>query len=239
LASILTNSTARLVEAENLLLRYETQAKAWQEAEVQRKTKEEVLRTVLSECSPSFLTITNSGGKVEKLIGFKKVLGASGEMLGTDLIFSSVIGRTVTFREPSGIKRLSFDVDMVHPAILDQVGVDAALQKQRHEQEQQRFRQQMAADYTVALAEQKKWELRRVAEAQARQAQEKQARIDRQQALQNQLQVYQAESDRLRAEAVMKAADAAMERALNPRAVPVLPVVPVVPASSGGVIWSR
>jgi len=37
----------------------------------------------------------------------------------------------------------------------------------------------------------------------------------------------------------VRAADAAMERALNPRVVPVVPVIPVAPSRSPTVVWSR
>lgn len=226
LAEVLNQSTEKLNEAHSKLSQYETRGKP-------PVATGAVPAPVVSESK-------DRAGKVIKHYTFAKVLGKDGQLLAADVEFGSLYGRRLVFRRAAG-SPLAFDVDEVHSDVLAhlQIDPDAAKYQQTQMDLQKKQREEAAyKDYLVRQAAERK----AILIAKAEQAKAEEAR--RKQQAEMDLKYRELENDRIRAEAQLRSADAAMARAYNPsptyytyplNGVPYvngLPVYPVFPGTA-------
>ena len=96
--------------------------------EQERQTKEGVKNSL----KPTVVSSTNDyGRKIDKLV-FEKLVGISGNQLATNVEFRGVYGRRLVFA--SNIRPIAFDVDEIHPWILDSLRGDAEEAKQAQQE---------------------------------------------------------------------------------------------------------
>lgn len=229
LAEVLNQSTEKLNEAHSKLNQYETRSKP----------------PVATGAVPAPVVTESKDrtGKVVKHYTFPKVLGKDGQSLAADVEFGNIYGRRLVFRRAAGAP-LAFDVDEVHTDVLAHLQIDPEAAKyQQTQMDRQKKQREEAAykDYLVRhVAEQKAIQTAQVEQAKAEEARRKQqAEMD--------LKYRELENDRIRAEAQLRSADAAMARAFNPsptyynyplngvpyvNGVPVMPVYPLPPGTA-------
>lgn len=216
LSQVLTQSTAQLRLANLKLEAYEAKQQADVEAAQRNAARSADLKKAMAAVpAPVVETSLNSLGREIRHYTFPQLLGAKSEVLATNATYSSAFGQRLVFRPVTG-SPLAFDVDELHPGVLAYLGLDADTLKQAQVELDQR-RQAQEAAYRKDLA------LRQAAEQKAA---AEQARLNVEYAKlreeQRQAQVAedqknrQLDNDRLRAEAAMRSADAALQDALRP-----------------------
>ena len=159
---------------------------------------------------------TNASGRETRTLVFKTLYGNNSQVLGRDLEYSAVYGRRVAFKEAGSAQRVAFDVDDLHPYVLAHLGLNAEEQKQRQAQQDEVWRRVAATDLQIAAETEARREAKRAAAEAARIEGEKQMAQQRAAAFQQEMQRRAMENDALRAEAKLRAADAAMLQALTP-----------------------
>ncbi len=211
MTQVLTNLAARLQDATVELKENEAKSQALREAGGQEESKERLLaalpkpQKVVRSGTPSWL--------------FPQLLNTNGRVLAVNAEYSATYGRRIAFKYENGDRGV-YDVDELHPGVLRTLGVDPEAAKQRQAEKDAAAARKKAAElqaYQEFYEEmrgrqgefQQKWERQR-------QEQARLAETQRQNQLNEQLRIQAAENDRLRAEAAMRAADAAMVQALNP-----------------------
>jgi hypothetical protein len=165
--------------------------------------------------TPTITTNRNSAGKEQRIYTFAKLLAPAGNTLATDAEFRTQFGRRFVFR--SGTNRpLAYDVDELHPGVLLHLGLnrEAAMSAQSDIDRQAQMAEQRYRAELVARAEAEK----KAAEQRAKLAVEyaKIAEERRKSQLEEQLKLQAAETERMKAEASMRSADAAVQEALRP-----------------------
>lgn len=80
--------------------------------------------------APVIITSTNQVGGEDRTITFPKIFDKNEKRVTYEATYSSLIGRHITFSIPSG-KRVAFDVDEIHPAVLVYLDIDPVLAKDR------------------------------------------------------------------------------------------------------------
>ncbi len=189
--------------------------------------------------APVVTTSLNPAGKEQKTYTFPKLMAPGGNPLATDAEFRSQFGRRFVFRSGNG-RPLAYDVDELHPGILLHLGLnrDSALAAQTEIDRQVQLAEQNYRAQQAAKAEAEK----KAATQRAKLAVEyaKIAEERRKAQVEENLQLQAAETERLKAEASMRAADAAVQEALRPfypdyfiQQVITPPPVIVVPQNNG------
>lgn len=203
--------SARLkVEAYEAKRQIEAQALA---AEVKKNSDLSALKAEVPE--PKTVTTATSGKKEQKILTFPKLMGPGGKILATDAEFRTQFGRRFVFKSSEG-RAVAYDVDELHPGVLLHLGLNreasVAAQSEIDRQAQvaeQKYRANLAARAEV---EKKNAEIRaKMMVEYAKLTEER-----RKSKLEEDLKIQAAETERLKAEASMRAADAAVEEALRP-----------------------
>ena len=211
MTQVLTNLAARLREATVELKENEAKSQALREAAAQGESRER-----LEAALPKPQKVMRSGTPAWL---FPQLLNTNGRVLAVNAEFSAMYGRRIAFKYENGDRGV-YDVDELHPGVLRTLGVDPEAAKARQAEKDAAAARKKAAElqaYQELYEEmrgrqvefQQKWERQRKEQARL-------AEIQRQNQLNEQLRIQAAENDRLRAEATMRAADAAMVQALNP-----------------------
>jgi hypothetical protein len=166
---------------------------------------------------PSAINRPDSEGNAHYI--FPALVSLDGRVIGENMEYSSTLGRSLVFKDASG-QRKRFDVDQLHPELLAQIGIDASSAKQKQVELDARNK---AIDEVNQQGAALRIQARMVG---IQQQQVMQAQIDienakiaeqRRQAMVNeQVQAAQLENQRLSVQAQLRAADAAMQQALNP-----------------------
>jgi hypothetical protein len=203
--------TARLkVEAYEAKRQLEAQAQA---AESKKIADHDQLKAAVP--APTVVTNRTSTGKEQRTYTFAKLLAPGGNTLATDTEFRTQFGRRFVFRSGTG-RPLAYDVDELHPGVLIHLGLnrETALAAQSDIDRQLQIAEQNRRAQLAARAEAEK----KAAEQRAKMAVEyaKIAEERRKSQHDEQLQLQAAETERLKAEASMRAADAAVQEALRP-----------------------
>ncbi len=227
LSTVLSNSTERLNEATIQLNRYSTGNVT--RAQVQtivtnapQLTPEQLTELMAQVHAPTIKIVTNKSGVTTRIYHFDELTGANDKALAQDVDFGDIYGRRLVFRR-EGAAPLSFDVDDLHPGELAHLQIDAYAAKMRQlEIDEKRQLANTLNQQNIAArraAEQKAYDAIQAANAEyARlQEQKRQALIDQD------LKYKQVENERLKAEAAMRQAEAAMVRARNPQPILVTP----------------
>lgn len=165
--------------------------------------------------APTVTTNRTLTGKEQRTYTFAKLLAPGGNTLATEAEFRTQFGRRFVFR--AGANRpLAYDVDELHPGVLLHLGLnrEAALSAQSDIDRQAQLAEQKYRAQLAARAEAEK----KMAEQRAKMAVEyaKIAEERRKSQLDEQLKLQAAETERMKAEASMRAADAAVQEALRP-----------------------
>ncbi|MGV3755310.1 MAG: hypothetical protein ACO1QS_08005 [Verrucomicrobiota bacterium] len=203
--------TAKLqVEAYEAKRQLEAQAHA---AESKKVADLEQLKAAVP--APTVTTNRTPAGKEQRNYTFAKLLAPGGNTLATEAEFRTQFGRRFVFR--AGANRpLAYDVDELHPGVLLHLGLnrEAALSAQSDIDRQAQLAEQKYRAQLAARAEAEK----KMAEQRAKMAVEyaKIAEERRKSQLDEQLKLQAAETERMKAEASMRAADAAVQEALRP-----------------------
>lgn len=201
LVEVLTNSTAKIQSLSNQIREFEDKQKLT-ESEAEQE------RLIMSQV-PAPRNERNADNNMAWV--FPKLLDKTGRLLASNAEFARIYGRSMIFR-PQDRSPLAVDVLSVHPAILKHLKIDVALAMAAQEAIDRKM-SSIAADNarravitaaenaeqarinTLALAErakaQEEWRVKSEAER----------------------------NERLKAEAAMKAADAAMFQAQNPSSI--------------------
>ncbi|MBI5384899.1 MAG: hypothetical protein HZA90_09460 [Verrucomicrobia bacterium] len=215
LTMVLTNSTAELSAVRQRLHDLEFQRNA-PAAVLASAPKDAITQRLLNECAPTVTVTTNAQGREERRVVFATLFGPASQVLGRDLEFSATYGRRVAFKETASARRMAFDVDEIHPFALAHLGIDPDEQKLRQMQQDSLWRQVEAVGLQLAAEEQQKREVQRAVAEAARAEERKQ--LAEQQKRQDELELerQRLQNEAVRADAAMRAADAAILRALNP-----------------------
>lgn len=203
--------TAKLkVEAYEAKRQLEAQAQA---AESKKVADLEQLKAAVS--APAITTNRTPSGKEQRTYTFAKLPAPAGNTLATDAEFRTQFGRRFVFRSGTG-RPLAYDVDELHPGVLLHLGLnrETALAAQSDIDRQLQIAEQNRRAQLAARAEAEK----KAAVQRAKMAVEyaKIAEERRKSQHEEQLQLQAAETERLKAEASMRAADAAVQEALRP-----------------------
>lgn len=218
LTEVLTNSTAQLRTARERIAAYEAieQSRLAQEEEQKAAAAQSPTESVPA---PTVLR-TNLLGTMEKLIIFPALLTRSGQTIASNVQYSATYGRRVVFVFPD-LQRRAFDIDDLHPEILAHLGINTEEIKRFAAQKEQREQAFMASWFQQAAvknAEAKKLAAERKAAAEKAAAEEiRLAEEQRRQEFNEWVQLQALENDRMRAEAAVQEADAAIMDALAPR----------------------
>lgn len=145
---------------------------------------------------------------------FQVVTDKNGKPLASSATFQKLYGRKLVFSTASGYVPL--DVDAVHPSVLAHLGIDAEKARTDQARLDTAARNKRANDYQLAVAESQRrlddWERQET-------ARREQARVNAEIAA-KQAEQFRADqlvaAERLKAEAAMRQADAAMAAAQNP-----------------------
>lgn len=203
--------TARLkVEAYEAKQKLEAEARA-----AVAKRSEDTSRIMAEVPAPTVTSATNPAGKIRKVYTFPKLIGAGGNTLATDAEFRSQFGRRLIFRSGNG-RPLAYDMEELHPGVLLHLGIT----------KESAMRAQAGIDAQVAQAEKSykahlasKAEADRIALEQRTKLAAEYAKIaeERRKAqVEEQLKTQAAETERMKAEASLRASDAALKEALRP-----------------------
>jgi hypothetical protein len=214
ITEVLSNSTARLRAAELAIQGYELEAE-------EARRKQETVKNLLADIpAPSVSVEHHADGSATTQFTFAKLLDRTGNVLAANATFAGQYGRRLVFRStdvPAGA--VAFDVDDVHPAILQHLSIDGGDAKAKQARIDAAWRAKAAADYQAALQDEPLRRTRWEAQERVRIEREKaNAEIARQQAEQRAVEAA-AYNERLKAEAAARMADAAMLQALNPPVV--------------------
>jgi len=118
---------------------------------------------------PQAITLTtNTLGSPQRQVLISALYTPKGGALGTNLEFSGVYGRRVAFRDPTTNRRMAFDVDQLHPAVLAALGIDADAQKLAQARQEMAWKRMETASLAQAAAEAERRRERAAALAQAR-----------------------------------------------------------------------
>lgn len=245
MTEVLNQSTERLTETSAKLKEYEAKFGPVGASRRQPLSPDEAARLKAQVPAPQVEEGKDRSGKVVKRVVFTELTGKEGKVLATNAEFGSILGRRLFFRRAVG-SPLAFDVDELHPGVLAYLDVNPEEAKYQQVQMDQQKKEREAAAYkdyqARQIAERKAWEVARAEQARTEEARRKQqAELD--------LKYRELENDRIRAEAQLRAADAAMTRAVNsapyyynqvPYYVPLYPFAPgtqptpPTPPSGGG-----
>lgn len=204
LTEVVSNQSARLAEALAELNNYE--AKLQNILSVQ--SREAAVQQVLASAPALVVTNFRDGSRV---LVFRKLIGTSGTVLGTGAEYSATYGRRVAFRFEDG-SRASYDVDELHPTVLEALGIDsdAAKRAQARLDRAWQIRKQNDALLLARIQAEHARALQRAAE------QERKQEELRQRQFQERLAMLQLHNQRLQTEALVRAANAAILNAYKP-----------------------
>ncbi|MCD6052527.1 MAG: hypothetical protein K0Q55_3945 [Verrucomicrobia bacterium] len=209
-------ATNDLTTAKLKVKAYEAKRQLEAEAQAMETKKVADLTQLKAEVPLPKVAISQSTtGKEQRVYTFPKLTGKGGNTLATDAEFRMQFGRRFVFRAGSG-QPVAYDVDELHPGVLLHLGLnrEAALAAQQEIDRQAQIAAQKHRAQLAARAEADK----QAAEQRARLAVEfaKVAEERRKGQAEEQLKLQAAETERLKAEASMRAADAAVQEALRP-----------------------
>jgi hypothetical protein len=193
IVNVLTNSTAKLAQANGDAADLKRQVEDLKLSQSQRDEQAKMMAQVPAN----------------------EVWSKTGKVLLVDAQFVQVDGRRVIFKHGAGMFD-SYDVDDLHPAVLARLHINPDQAKQRQitlNEKEAAFaanRQREIQEMIVRQA-QEKAEQDRIAAEQA-----KQDAINARQAWEDGLRATQANNDTMRARAAVESANAAMYQALNP-----------------------
>ena len=171
--------------------------------------------------------ITGSREEKNHRVVFPELLSKTGRLIARQQEFSNQLGRNLIFKDAEG-KRLRLDLEELHPQILATLGIDPQAARQEQQELDAKSAQfnaaarQAQAAHAAAVAQAQK-EKR---EQEARTAVEM-ARLDeeRRKAVQEEnIRLQNAENDRLRAIAALRAADAALYQS-QPAPIYIAPII--------------
>ena len=228
-------ATAKLkVEAYEAKRQLEAQAQA-----AETKKTSDVTQLKAEVPAPAVTTNLTAAGKPQKTYTFSKLIAPDGHALAAEAEFRTQFGRRFVFRSGAG-RPIAYDVDELHPGVLLHLGLDreAALAAQAEIDRQAKVAEQKHRAQLAARAEAEK----QAAELRAKYAVEyaKLSEERRKVQVEEQLKQQAADTERLKAEASMRAADAAVQEALRPfypeyfiKQVLLPPPVIVVPQPQG------
>jgi hypothetical protein len=236
----LAAATNELVTAKLQVEAYEAKRELEAQALAAEAKKSADLNQLRSEVPAPIVTSSrNPAGKEQKTYTFPKLMAPGGNPLAADAEFRTQFGRRFVFRAGSG-RPLAYDVDELHPGVLLHLGLnrDMALTAQTEIDRQAQLAEQSYRAQQAAKAEAEK----KAAAQRAKYAVEyaKIAEERRKAQVEEKLQLQAAETERLKAEASMRSADAAVQEALRPfypdyfiQQVITPPPVIVVPQNNG------
>ena len=92
---------------------------------------------------------------------FEALYGRNFKVLGTNLEYSATYGRRVCFKEVKSGRPVAFDVDQLHPKVLEELEIDAAAQRNLQSRQDAAWARSDAAARAEARAEKKAVEQRR------------------------------------------------------------------------------
>ncbi|HSH96185.1 MAG TPA: hypothetical protein VK968_18715, partial [Roseimicrobium sp.] len=237
LSTVLNQSTEQLKLANLKLKAYEAKYKSDSDSEQAAAAKQATMEKAKTEvAAPTVSSSTASNGKEQKKITFAQLPSSKGAILATNIDFGDVYGRKLVFRPATGAPK-SYDVDELHLGVLAHLNLDPDILKRDQSEIDQRLKEQEAA-YRKDLAERRAAEAKVAAERAKLEVEYARLREEQRRAKTDEdLKRKQIENDRLRAEASLRAADAAMQEALKPEYIiqPVYttPVI-IVPRGSTG-----
>lgn len=167
--------------------------------------------------APRESSVTNSAG-VQRIVTFSRLLDSSGHTLLTNAEFRGSFGRRLMFR-PEGSHVRNLDYTELHPGVLAHLSLEPSdLVAQQNALDTKKAQAELAAQKAreaKAVADRKYQEALKVANA-------LQARINTEKKKTDQeekLRLQALETERMKAEAAMLQAEAAMEKAKNPQPV--------------------
>jgi hypothetical protein len=140
-----------------------------------------------------------------KAFTFPKLVSPTGVILLTNAEYQKIHGRKLVFK--SGLNLEAFDVDALHSGVLLRLGIDSALAKEnqsRLDKAKDLWYANIAQNAAAARQSQTEWQASWVAQqAKLAAEQAKQRELDHQQRFEEDLRQQQADSDRIRAKAMM------------------------------------
>lgn len=214
LIMMLTNSTMELVDTRQRL--QELEARAAVGNMLHSPSTDGSDADPASALAPSLVVRTNASGGEQRVALFATLYGTNGLVLGHNLEYSGVYGRRAAFKESASTRRVAFDVDQLHPHVLAHLGINADAQKQRHARQEALWRRVEAEGLRLAAEQAAKREAQRAAAEAARREEEKLLAEQMQREFEWEMQMRAIEDDAIRADAAMRAADAAMFEAFEP-----------------------
>ena len=216
---VLTNSTAHLEAAQRRVQELTAQlalAVTPPAPSVAPSPKEGQPRHPAPAFAPTIRWTTNDLGKAEAVSVFATLYDKNGRGLGEQLEYSGVYGRRVAFRALSSGQRMAFDVDDLHPDVLLALGINASTQKDQDARQQRLWKQVQAIQLAAAAPAEEARRAKLAAEAAVRAEAQREMAAEAQRQWERDMQAMSVENDRARADAALRAADAAMLNALNP-----------------------
>jgi len=207
LTTVLTNSTAQLAAARARIQQLESliAMNAASAAAASGTAARDTLKYA-PRIAPTTSLDTYAAGQI---VFFTNLYGKNDQVLARNVECTGVYGRKVAFKESDSSRRMAFDVEDIHPAILAHLSISADTQKSLQTQQDLAWSRLQTAQISQAAIEEQDRKARQAEEARERAAwAEKQFERD--------MQVWALQNDAARADATMRAADAAIIQALNP-----------------------
>lgn len=213
LTAVLTNSTAQI---RAISARLEDAERALADKEAEQRQKETERQKLAEVPAPAVTVASGAGGAELRTFVFPSVLDRNGGVLGKNMTFIQRFGRKLVFRPVVGTGSIAVDVDTIHPAILSYLNIDVETAKAEQLRTDAAWRTQQASDYQRSLDRQKlqqeRWEAEERMRVERDKANAEIAKLNAEEAAKRDY----ADNERMKAQAAVRMADAAMSGALAP-----------------------